>query len=77
MFPLTNAQKAAIQAVDDKVPELLMELQILRDDLRAAVVSLPHVNEDGDRVKHGSNIRCHRREDLIQHAIIQLGYLCT
>jgi hypothetical protein len=74
-WPFTHAQKQAIQAVDDKVPVMIKELEVLSKQLRDSIVSLPHINEDGSKVVHGCNMQCSRREDLIQHAINQLGYL--
>lgn len=69
MFPLTNDQKAAIQNADEKIFEMVAELENLREKLESARVPLPHKNEEGINIMHGSNMQCHRRAEEISHAI--------
>jgi hypothetical protein len=65
MFPFTNAQKKVIEEVDTKIPEIIKELEVLHKQLMDAMVDLPHKNEEGVSIVHGSNMQCYRRaQDL-------------
>lgn len=75
MFPLTNAQKAAIQNTDEVLTETLKDFKMLHKQLTEAIVELPHKNEDGVIIVHGSNMQCHRRADELHSMIKRMEWM--
>lgn len=75
MFPLTNAQQSAIDNIDSAIPVIIQQLIVLENQLKDAKVRLPHTNEAGIRITHGSNMQMHRRASLVEYAVYQLAQL--
>tara|TARA_R110002073_G_scaffold183669_2_gene341935 strand:+ start:852 stop:1088 length:237 start_codon:yes stop_codon:yes gene_type:complete len=69
--PYTKAQKDLLQEVihDGKLVDIIYYLTILADRVRDSVVSLPHINEDGNKVIHGCNMDMIRLEEYLRNAI--------
>ena len=68
----TVAQAEAVTGAMDAVLPILRTLLTQAAALKAAIVALPHENEEGERVTHGANLTCMNGRDRMMAAAVPL-----
>lgn len=68
-YPHTNAQALALALANKFSHAAIFDLLKCAQDLNNSIVALPHKNEKGETLVHGSNVRVHSMKDTLTEAV--------